>query len=1054
MKVFYKMAAGLLMALPAVSNAYAENVVITVPADFQVLGLSPNGKWACGVYLDAGQTATAFRWNLETDKVEILGDGSESIAWGIANDGTVSGNYMSSEVLPQGRRMQVVGINRPGKGWETLEFPENYNGGEGLGYSITPDGRGVSGSVVVNGIYTPYIWRDGKIYKNLSTGKHAMPYAISPDGEAAAGWAYGENNNRVSTYWKPEGTPVYLLDAPYFAESMFAGASAFSPDGSKIVYWGGWDPVGTESNALYCLYDIATDERMKVPTFAYDSSLRFFCIADNGLMGGTDSERALVYYNGECVYIDDFLKSINVDLSTFDDFYSGDDSSFGKNLPISRVSYVTPDAKTFIFLYFNKTGSMSSMCLKTDVDINALPPAGLTARHMEGTSIVDVAWKAPLGSKTARGYYVYRNGKRLNILPQSKLSYSDKNLAEGEYEYQIGFVSSAGKETKCDPVTVKVGPTQPAAPYGLYARNKGVNSALLDWEPVESGLLHKRYYNPATSKVSEFLVYAPVEMEAAILLPGSDLTYYNGATVNEVSFMPMSEHEAWKVVLYTRGTDGSLVELGSQDVTQPLVYGKLNTVKLANPVPVPSTDLYVAVRVVVKDGNEKVFGTVAGPSTPGVSDLLRLTEDPDFYSVYDTSIESGMYVSSMNWCIDAALQLPEGSNVVTRELDKYLVSCDGQPVGDTKTTSFEVPSMADGTYVFAVKALYTNGEESTPVEKSFEVKNSYLGASAPSINLSVESDNAEVTATWEAPVNNDRTCISYTTASKATDGIKYSENSMIIGALYTRDMLRSFDGYKIDNVKFYPMCRGIFTVYIYKNGTCIYEKEVDEIATNQWNEVKVDTDLLIDSHAEYTVAVDLFDAEPKMKMFGYDSALGYDSRSDLYSIDGGETWSTLSGDADLSRNWLLSMDIINISDEPVLPEGYDVVFDGKVINDSRVADTEYKFEAKCDNGFHTLAVNTYYTAFPQSVKGNNTMFMLRVSGISETAIADITLRTGQNTLVVEGDGVVYVDLTSIQGVKVASAAGNSVEISGLQPGVYVVSITTTNGVVTRKIRIN
>lgn len=1052
MKRFYKLAVGLLMALSAALSMDAENVVITVPSDFQVLAMSPNGKWACGVFLDASQTAIPFRWNLETDQVEIIGDQTESIAWGIANDGTVSGNFLSTEVLPQGRSVQVVGINRPGKGWEALEFPENYNGGEGLGYGITPDGRGVSGSVLINGIYTPYIWRDGKVYKNLGTGKHCMPYAISPDGECAGGWATGENGNRVSTYWNAEGKPTYLLDAKSHAESMFAGAVSFNSDGSKMVYWGGWDPTETE-NAHYCLYDTNTDERWKVEKLSYDTSLKFLCIADNGLLGGTLDDRGAVYLDGELYFIDDFLKMINVDMSAYDIFYSGSDGTYGSNLPIMRVGCVSPDAKTFIMLYYNKTGSLSSLCLKTDVDVNALAPAGLNARHIEGTSMVDLAWKAPLGLKNARGYYIYRDGKRLNILPQTKLTYTDKDLAEGEYEYEIGLVSNSGKETKCDPVIVKVGPSEPAAPYALFARNKGVDSALLDWEPVESGLIHKRYFEPSVSKISEFKVYEPVTMEAAILLPGSDLAYYAGATLNEVSFIPLGEQESWKLKFYTRDADGALTELASQEITQPLVYGKLNTVKLDTPLAVPSTDLLVAVNVEAKAGSENMLGTVAGPNVPGVSDLLRLADEPDFFSMYDSALQTGWYVSSMNWCIDAGLMMPEGSEVEVRELDKYQVSCNGEVVGDTENTSFEIPSLADGTYAFAVKALYTNGQESAPVEKTLDVKNTYLAADAPTVNVNVKDNVAEVTTAWKAPVNCDRTRISYTTASTASNGIKYKDNTLVIGALYTPEMLRTYNGYKIDNVKFFPMCGGIFTVYIYKNGTCIYEKEVDETIANTWNEVPVDAEIFIDSQAEYRVAVDLFDAEPNKAMFGYDDAVGFEMRSDLYSLDGGETWSTLGVDAAIYNNWLLAMDIVNTVDEPVTPEGYDVIFDGNTLNKSMITDTEYKFEAKCDTVSHNVVVNTYYTARPEGVASDKTVFRIQPSGVSETAIADITLRTGENTLMIEGEGVESVDLFSIRGVKVASAAGNSVEITHLEPGVYVVSVTTVNGVTTRKIRI-
>lgn len=1053
MKGFYKIAAGLLIALSTVSSTYAENVIISTPADFQVLAMSPNGKWACGVYQNAVLTLCAFRWNLETDKVELLGDSNESIAWGIANDGTVSGNYQNTDILPQGRPVQVVAINRPGKGWEPLELPEGFDGGEGVGYAITPDGRSVSGSVLIGNLYTPYIWRDGKVYKNLSTGKHAMPYAISPDGEAAAGWAYGTENNRVSTYWKPDCTPVYLKDSKVYGESMFAAANAFSPDGSKVVYWGGWDPEGTTSNALYCLYDIATDERTKIPTLDYDSTMQFYCMSNSGFMGGVEQERGFVYFNGECMYIDDFLKAINVDLSTYEGFYSGDDGYFGQNYPISRVACVTPDTKTFIFLYYDKAGSTRSMCLKTDVDVTLLPPAGLTARHLEGTSTVELEWQAPLGSKNARGYYVYRNGKRLNVLPQKQLTYTDDKLADGEYAYEVGFVSAAGVETKCEPVNVTVAPSAPAAPYSLFARNKGINSALLDWEPVESGLLHKRYFDPAKSKYSEFCVYAPVEMEAAIMLPAGELKHYAGATIDEVTFVPMGEQEAWSILFYTRNADGALAEVARQDVSQPLTYGKLNTVQISEPVAIPAEDLYVAVRTKVKVDSNKVLGSIEGPSTPGRSDLLRQITEEDFYSAYESSVNSGLYVSSFNWAIDVALRMPDGSQITPRELDKYLVSCDGEAVGDTNATTFEITSLADGAHTFAVKALYTDGSESASAEKTLEVKNTYAAVDIPKVEVANVDEKAEVTATWDTPVNNDRTRISYTTATTHTRGVNGPENTMIIGALYTPEMLRTFGGYKIDTVKFYPMCQGIFTVSIYKNGSCIYEKEAEEIIPERWNELQVDEDIFIDSNAEYRLTVDVFDAQPNMKMFGVDNVPGYENRSDLFSIDGGETWSALGVETSLKCSWLLAMDIVNTAEATVVPEAYDVVFDGNVLNDSRLSDTAYTFSTDFDKARHSLEVNAYYAGLTESVKGKATVFKLQVSGLDDVTVTDIALNVGENLLVVEGEGILGVDLFTVKGIKAASAAGNTVKISDLSAGVYVVSVRTAGGTLTRKIRI-
>ena len=74
-------------------SSAAKPVILKSPADFQILDISPNGKWACGCFNDYSYVNYGFRWNLESDEVEMLSTTATSEAFAITNDGVVVGMY-------------------------------------------------------------------------------------------------------------------------------------------------------------------------------------------------------------------------------------------------------------------------------------------------------------------------------------------------------------------------------------------------------------------------------------------------------------------------------------------------------------------------------------------------------------------------------------------------------------------------------------------------------------------------------------------------------------------------------------------------------------------------------------------------------------------------------------------------------------------------------------------------------------------------------------------------------------------------------------------------
>ena len=78
----------------------------------------------------------------------------------------------------------------------------------------------------------------------------------------------------------------------------------------------------------------------------------------------------------------------------------------------------------------------------------------------------------------------------------------------------------------------------------------------------------------------------------------------------------------------------------TQPVTQRLNYGERNVVKLDTPQNLLSGELLVSVEVKVTEASQRITALDFGRAVKGSSDLLRLTTEPDFYSMGNLMEES------------------------------------------------------------------------------------------------------------------------------------------------------------------------------------------------------------------------------------------------------------------------------------------------------------------------------------------------------------------------------------------------------------------------------
>ena len=318
-------------------------IVMKTPNEFQILAASGNGKWACGVYSDYSNVQYGFLWNLETGEIEMLDPSKPSVAWSVSDDGLVVGQYEDTSYKSNGAAVELAGYWANGK-WNRFEMPSDEVSGAGAA-SISPDGHYVTGHVEESGIYTGYIWKDGKIAKELINTNCSMPYAIAPDGQSAAGWI--QRDNRTACIWEADGEVTFLSDY----QSPWSSARKYTHDGKNLLYWGGWDDMEAENASVYAIYNLETKEKTGIPPIDEGGNFDFFDISDNLTVVGENGALGYIYKGGKTYYATDFLTANGVDLSKQHIFMAPETDYY----QVFRASTVSADDNVMSFLIYNSS---------------------------------------------------------------------------------------------------------------------------------------------------------------------------------------------------------------------------------------------------------------------------------------------------------------------------------------------------------------------------------------------------------------------------------------------------------------------------------------------------------------------------------------------------------------------------------------------------------------------------------------------------------------------------------------------------------------------------
>lgn len=558
---------------------------------------------------------------------------------------------------------------------------------------------------------------------------------------------------------------------------------------------------------------------------------------------------------------------------------------------------------------------------------SAMPPVSIKTQQLSGLNSVKITWKPNVAATGITGYKVYRDGNKVSSDVVTAEGFVDAGVPVGEHKYEVtavyGDVESADSET----ATVKVENQKLSTPTNLFAQQHGYSAAYMEWNNPSTNFGALTYFNPDNANLETFgLSFDGESYETAIAFDAVTLSAYKGHKLTSVGFYPMEAQGGWTINLYTRSTDGKLQKFYTQPVTQRLNYGERNIVKLDTPQNLPSGELLVSVEVKVTEASQRITALDFGRAVKGSSDLLRLTTEPDFYSMGNLMEESN-YLYAASWAIDAIVA-PEGADLAKDSVTGYNIYVDGNKVGSSATKNFTVPSLDKGDHALGVSAVYANGSESEQAVAQLAVvpDDSQLQA-VKGVAVAPVSASA-VKADWAAPVDRDVVQVQYCTGSASTQGVTAPADNnynIMVSALYPSKTFRGRTGYAIKKARFYPLTDATYTVDVYKNDELISETEVDDYTVGKWNEVELTMPIIIENGSTYRLAIDCYDVTPKEPAIAVDSSDPLEGYSDIYSLDG-ESWSSISSTG-VMANWMIGLVLENPKPGTLPIEGYDVFID-------------------------------------------------------------------------------------------------------------------------------
>ncbi len=365
---------------------------------------------------------------------------------------------------------------------------------------------------------------------------------------------------------------------------------------------------------------------------------------------------------------------------------------------------------------------------------------------------VEMNWDMPLGAtRDIVGYRVYRNGQELITVSNPEvLSYTDTNLANGEYTYYVRAFYQEGLSNPSNPITLEV--EVPYTPTNLIAEVVSDDDVALTWS------------QPPTFRNGRSLNGYKIYRNNSLIATVSDESILN---YND-NDLPQAVYRYYVTATYTTGESAaSNIAIASVGVPTPPTGLTAQLVNrndvLLNWVAPPTTRELLGYNVYRDDVS---IAQVNDATTVSYTDLNvpNGTYTYNVTAIYSNgeseagtsatiSIEVMYPPVNLTYTIENQIniRLAWERDVNTRNLQSYSIFRDGQQIAiifNPDRLYYLDEDIVNGEYEYYVTATYTSGtsEASNSVNVLMEVL-----YPCTILNASVDGDVA--TLSWDRPVN-------------------------------------------------------------------------------------------------------------------------------------------------------------------------------------------------------------------------------------------------------------------------------------------------------------
>lgn len=914
---------------------YGDEVRFT-PSNLQELFvnmMSPNGRFAVGT-VGTGTSSRGFVWDLQADVFSYTEGVYANQLLYISNNGDAYGWSLTSLETSEDTTEDDLlwGVYRDGQ-W--IPRPEglivNGMSAEGLLFG-SKDGRPVAYDVDKS----DYIVYDGR----------GVITAMAETADVVAGVVEKGGKNVIAVWTSPENVKTY-------DELVANSVTDLSPNGQ-------WAIVGQD----YRL-NIETEQVEKLISMTYLTSnthnpeiLR--CIANDGTIFGTydsslispDNGVALVYtVDGRWRSAGDWLREVKG--------YENTDYA------LTSVRSVSADHNMMLFSAFPVNMALGEiftrgMVVRMNVQVHHLAPGYLQAAQMQGAEIVKLTWMAPLyEAKHVTAYTLYRDGKELAKLSANDLLYFDENV-QGGMTYHYTITASYDDEVVSVPSfesVVTVNMTRHLPARDLNVRRVGINNVCVTWTTPVVSIPKLQYFN----EEKEGMAFGTrgYNSEWGIRIAKEDLKVYAHEKIRTFQFLPTGKQDGYVLNLY-RGTKGNSYEdepFYSQVINpETLTYGSVNMIILDEPQDVPTdVDLYVALYIHGKGAN--MLGVQYEGFRSGYTDLCRVE------GVHEKMI----IMSEESTAGPTEIVLPLGIGICSEELmggsivTNYELMDGDKVLQSTENPRVNLSNVAMGEHYYSVRTTYydkvvTPGPDTVHLTMTPNM-DAYHGI-LPQVNV----EKSDATMTWTAPRDNDQNRITWADMTP-TPGFPAQPfyDMFTAAAIYPMDLTELYnEDYQITGVYFYADAPATFQVSL-EDG---FDKllaywEPKDVQLHAFNYLSLPTPIKLNSSLNYTLSIDVLDAEEMSTPLAYDASNRWrDEFSNILYLDG--EYMTLRDVSSIGEhpNWLMGMNI-SLCESQIIPvDGYDIYLDGKKVADM-VMSNDYDFKNLTD-GEHTARVDVHY----------------------------------------------------------------------------------------------